>query len=107
MSDLTAGKAIPGRELDRMVVLSDGPFGTVTQRLYRALQYRLQARLAVLPSGEVCSAESLLGVEYWRALSRADRCCAGRCIAHFAALGMYPIRVHSASQAGRKYYQLP
>lgn len=58
MTDLT--QSTPGH-----IQVMGGTWGTVRKSLFDAVSNRLIERMKVLPQGEICTAEALLGVMFW------------------------------------------
>ena len=91
---------------DETIVLADGKV-SVSVSFFRALARRAQERIATLPSGEIVTAQWLLGVPYWQGLSSRQRQIAGLCISRMANDRILPlIRLWSLSKT-LAYYQLP
>jgi hypothetical protein len=91
---------------DETIALADGKV-SVSAVFFWALARQAQGRIATLPSGEIVTAQWLLGVPYWQGLSSRQRQVAGLCISRMANDGVLPlIRLWSFSKT-LAYYQLP
>ena len=91
---------------DETIVLADGKV-SVSASFFWKVKLQADDRIAILPAGEIVTAQWLLGVQYWRKLSARQRQTAGLCISRMSTDRTLPlIRLWSLSKT-LAYYQLP
>jgi len=96
---------LPGHS-DQDVFVMGGTWGTVRRIFFDAVQNRLNERMKVLPQGEICTAEALLGVMFWAAQPWGARIKAGLCISYIASKEVLPLRRLRIEGRTSLYYRL-
>lgn len=100
-------KTPPSNDIDDEIDLG-APCGRVKKAFYDSVERRARERMQHLPSGEVVTAEWLLGVTYWQGLSPLERQRAGRCISLMQAINVLPLTpLPNSKKRPTRYYLLP
>ncbi len=95
----------PASDPDVFLVMG-GQFNVVRKTLFDSVRQHLRDRIAVLPAGEIGTAEALLGVKFWVAMPIGARIKAGLCVSHIATEKILPLHRITIPGKASNYYEI-